>query len=166
MTETLKNRLDDTVSPSISSADIQLLLEPVSAKRLAMLVGPYDENLKLIELRMKVSINYRGNEFSVRGAKQSVEMVSALLTQLYKDTEFRESLEAESVHMSMQESGMSELIGLDENKLPGSPENPAGQETVRTYKRNVKPRGKNQRKYVQTILEFDVSFGIGPAGTG
>ena len=166
MTETLKNPLDDNVSPSILSVDNQLLLEPVSAKRLAMLVGPYDENLKLIELRMKVSINYRGNEFSVRGAKHSVEMVSALLTQLYKDTEFRESLEAESVHMSMQESGMSELIGLDENKLPGSPENPAGQETVRTYKRNVRPRGKNQRKYVQTILEFDISFGIGPAGTG
>ena len=166
MTETLKNPLDGNVNPSILSVDNQLLLEPVSAKRLAMLVGPYDENLKLIELRMKVSINYRGNEFSVRGAKKSVEMVSALLNQLYKDTEFRESLEAESVHMSMQESGMSELIGLDENKLPGSPENPAGQETVRTYKRNVKPRGKNQRKYVQTILEFDVSFGIGPAGTG
>ena len=152
--------------PTAESIDNQLLLEPVSAKRLAMLVGPYDENLKLIELRMKVSINYRGNEFSVRGVKQSVEMASALLSQLYKDTEFRERLEAEFVHMSMQESGMSELVGPDESKLPGSGEDSAGQVTVRTYKRNIKPRGKNQRKYVRTILEFDVSFGIGPAGTG
>mgnify|MGYP003327417729 CR=1 FL=1 len=52
MTETLNNRPDDNVSPSIFSEDNQFMLEPVSAKRLAMLVGPYDENLKLIELRM------------------------------------------------------------------------------------------------------------------
>ena len=162
----LKSSEGDRVAPTGESIDNQLLLEPVSAKRLAMLVGPYDENLKLIELRMKVSINYRGNEFSVRGVKQSVEMASALLNQLYKDTEFRERLEAEFVHMSMQESGMSELVELDESKLPGSDEDSAGQVTVRTYKRNIKPRGKNQRKYVRTILEFDVSFGIGPAGTG
>ena len=166
MSEMLKSSEGDHVTPAAESIDNQLLLEPVSAKRLAMLVGPYDENLKLIELRMKVSINYRGNEFSVRGVKQSVEMASALLNQLYKDTEFRESLEAEFVHMSMQESGMSELVELDESKLPGSGEDSAGQVTVRTYKRNIKPRGKNQRKYVRTILEFDVSFGIGPAGTG
>ena len=166
MSEMLKSSEGDLVTPTVESIDNQLLLEPVSAKRLAMLVGPYDENLKLIELRMKVSINYRGNEFSVRGVKQSVEMASALLSQLYKDTEFRESLEAEFVHMSMQESGMSELVELDESKLPGSVEDSAGQVTVRTYKRNIKPRGKNQRKYVRTILEFDVSFGIGPAGTG
>ena len=162
----LKSSEGDHVTPTVESIDNQLLLEPVSAKRLAMLVGPYDENLKLIELRMKVSINYRGNEFSVRGVKQSVEMASALLSQLYKDTEFRERLEAEFVHMSMQESGMSELVELDESKLPGFGEDSAGQVTVRTYKRNIKPRGKNQRKYVRTILEFDVSFGIGPAGTG
>ena len=166
MSEMLKSSEGDDVTPTVESIDNQLLLEPVSAKRLAMLVGPYDENLKLIELRMKVSINYRGNEFSVRGVKQSVEMASALLNQLYKDTEFRERLEAEFVHMSMQESGMSELVGPDESKLPGSGEDSAGQVTVRTYKRNIKPRGKNQRKYVRTILEFDVSFGIGPAGTG
>ena len=162
----LKSSEGDPVTPTAESIDNQLLLEPVSAKRLAMLVGPYDENLKLIELRMKVSINYRGNEFRVRGVKQSVEMASALLNQLYKDTEFRERLEAEFVHMSMQESGMSELVELDESKLLGSGEDSAGQVTVRTYKRNIKPRGKNQRKYVRTILEFDVSFGIGPAGTG
>ena len=166
MSEMLKSSEADHVTPTVESIDNQLLLEPVSAKRLAMLVGPYDENLKLIELRMKVSINYRGNEFSVCGVKQSVEMASALLNQLYKDTEFRERLEAEFVHMSMQESGMSELVELDENESLGSFEDNAGQVTVRTYKRNIKPRGKNQRKYVRTILEFDVSFGIGPAGTG
>ena len=166
MSEMLKSSEGDLVTPTVESIDNQLLLEPVSAKRLAMLVGPYDENLKLIEQRMKVSINYRGNEFSVRGVKQSVEMASALLSQLYKGTEFRESLEAEFVHMSMQESGMSELVELDENKSLGSIEDDAEQVTVQTYKRNIKPRGKNQRKYVRTILEFDVSFGIGPAGTG
>mgnify|MGYP003314408410 CR=1 FL=1 len=49
----LKSSEGGHVSPTAESIDNQLLLEPVSAKRLAMLVGPYDENLKLIELRMK-----------------------------------------------------------------------------------------------------------------
>ena len=53
----LKSSEGDHGSPAAESIDNQLLLEPVSAKRLAMLVGPYDENLKLIELRMKGSIN-------------------------------------------------------------------------------------------------------------
>ena len=64
------------------------------------------------------------------------------------------------MHMSMQESGMSELVELDESKLPGSDEDSAGQVTVRTYKRNIKPRGKKSEEICPDNLEFDVSFGI------
>ena len=114
----------------------------MSAKRL-LLVGPYDENLKLIELRMKVSINYRGNEF--RFGRQAIYKKWRLpLNQLYKDTEFRESLEAEFVHMR-RGVGMSELVELDEANLESFLRIP-GQVTVRTYKR-IKPRGKIREIY-------------------
>ena len=71
----LKSSEGDRVNPTDESIDNQLLLEPGVQSYVG---GPVRRESKLIELRMKVSINYRGNEFSVRGVKQSVEMASCL----------------------------------------------------------------------------------------
>ena len=65
--------------------------------------------------------------------------------------------------MSMQESGMSELVELTKANCQ-SGEDSAGQVTVRTYKRNIKPRVKI-REICPVTPEFDVSFNW-PAGTG
>ena len=149
----------------------QFVLEPIDAKRLAMLVGPYDDNLKQIEQRMGVSIRNRGNEFAVSGEVKAVESVVALLVQLYEETNNRREIEPEFIHVSLQESGMQELAEeLDRktmNTLSSAQEDQVqGNGAIRTYKRNIKPRGKNQKKYVKAILDYDIGFGIGPAGTG
>jgi len=171
LTESIKQAELVAKDPKANHFDKQFVLEPIDAKRLAMLVGPYDDNLKQIEQRMGVSIRNRGNEFAVSGEVKAVESVVALLVQLYEETNNRREIEPEFIHVSLQESGMQELAEeLDRktmNTLSGAQEDQVqGNGSIRTYKRNIKPRGKNQKKYVNAILDYDIGFGIGPAGTG
>jgi len=155
----------------VKNFDKQFVLEPIDAKRLAMLVGPYDENLKQIEQRMGVSIRNRGNEFEVSGGVKAVELVVGLLVQLYEETNNRKEIESEFIHLSLQESGMEELAEERDRKAVNTQsvaqeDEARGNGAIKTYKRNIKPRGKNQKKYVNAILDYDIGFGIGPAGTG
>ena len=170
MTEQEESDVSTSEYANAVSRNERVLLEPVDAKRLAVLVGPYDQNLKQIEKRMSVNIRNRGNEFKVSGRGESVSSVVALLIHLYEETAGKAEIEPELVHMSMQESGMEELVqvgGQNSTQLTDRKKTAADElDEIGTYKRNIRPRGKNQKKYVHEILCHDVSFGIGPAGTG
>ncbi|NOX50566.1 MAG: PhoH family protein [Gammaproteobacteria bacterium] len=156
----------------------KVLLEPNDTKRLAALCGPLDQNLKHLEKRLSVHIRNRGNEFQVSGPEVRVEAAAALLHQLYRETYERESIEPEFVHLYLQEAGIESLLRLSSKDEQGSSpgkqgglkesgnEAPSGEVVIRTYKKPVKPRGKNQLAYCHAIREFDISFGVGPAGTG
>ncbi|MEM7080880.1 MAG: PhoH family protein [Pseudomonadota bacterium] len=150
-----------------SAAEAQtrrVLLEPDDSRRLAALCGPVDENVKQLERRLGVHIRNRGHEFQVSGPHSAVEAAAALLHQLYRETLERESLDADFVHLYLQESGIENLLQQQGGPTPGSaaPDGVA----IRTPKKQVKPRGGNQHTYVKRIRADDINFGIGPAGTG
>jgi len=171
LSENLKDTEPVPKDVKVNHFDKQFVLEPIDAKRLAMLVGPYDDNLKQIEQRMDVSIRNRGNEFTVSGEAESVKSVVGLLVQLYEETNNRREIEPEFIHVSLQESGMQDLTQELDRKTSGTASSSLEDEVnrngaIRTYKRNIKPRGKNQKNYVSAIFDYDIGFGIGPAGTG
>ena len=133
-----------------------LLLEPAENKRLADLCGQFDENLKQIEKRLGVVINNRGNHFRLSGDQPAVEAAEKVLRELYAFAG-RSGVNAERVHMALQESGMEQPAAVQEEQ----PEH-----LVRTRKRVIRARGANQCQYVEQIRGQDLTFGIGPAGTG
>lgn len=135
-------------------------LEPNDAHRLVVLCGPFDQNLKHLEKRLGVHIRSRGNHFQISGPDQRVRAASALLGQLYQETVERQVIEPDLVHLFLQQSGVEALLAQPE----GQPED--GGIVIRTRKKTVKPRGGNQTSYTQAIRKHDLSFGIGPAGTG
>jgi phosphate starvation-inducible PhoH-like protein len=137
-------------------AFLELVLEPADNARLAQLVGQFDENLRLLEKRLDVSINNRGNHFRLSGEPAAIEAGQRVLTRLYA-LAAREPLNAERVHMAIQESGMepAAVPGQDEAEL-----------VVKTRKRTIRARGKNQHQYVSQMRDQDLTFGVGPAGTG
>ena len=128
-------------------------LEPADNSRLANLCGPFDEHLRQLEHSLEVRIENRGNRFLVHGERAQV--ASRVLERLYSATA-EESLTAGTVHLFLQQSGMDELA---------APEGPPEVE-IRTRRSRVRTRGTHQHRYVANIRERDVSFGIGPAGTG
>ena len=134
-------------------------LEPDDSRRLAALCGPFDQNLKHLEHRLGIRIKNRGNAFWLSGPERRVQAGGALLSRLYVETRERETLTADTVHLFLQESGVEEMMAAAE---PVS----AQDVIVTTRKKTVKPRGANQRRYVEVIRTNDLNFGVGPAGTG
>ena len=130
-------------------------LEPFEADRFANLCGQFDEHLRLIEQRLQLEIRNRGNQFELVGPSEVASAAETLLRRLYRETKSAE-LSPDLVHLFLQESGMEAL---------GNP-TATPNITLRTRKGNIRPRGANQQRYVQAILDNDINFGIGPAGTG
>lgn len=130
-------------------------LEPFEARRFANLCGQFDEHLRLIEQRLELEIRNRGNQFELIGPTDVAKSAEQLLRRLYRETKNTE-LSPDMVHLYLQESGMEELA------------NPNAHQGValRTKKGMIRPRGANQQRYVKAILDNDINFGVGPAGTG
>lgn len=139
----------------MSSVNSVVVLDPFENERLANLCGQFDEHIRLVERRLGVDINQRGNEFTLVGSAQAVALAERIVRVLYQLTEHK-SLAKADVHLQMQES---ELDSLAEDVE-------IADVTVRTKRAIVKARGVNQRAYIENIHKHDISFGIGPAGTG
>jgi len=149
----------------------RVVLDPNDPKRLSALCGPFDQNLKHLEKRLLVHIRNRGNEFQVSGAEPRVDAAAALLHQLYRETLDRDSIEPDFVHLYLQEAGVEDLVHKTPADASGGADGASdatadGAMVVRTYKKPIKPRGGNQQSYTRAIRDHDISFGIGPAGTG
>lgn len=133
-------------------------LAPANNDRLANLCGQFDEHLKQIEKRLGVEISNRGDQFTVVGPEDKpVLNAEKLLIHLYAVAEF-ETLIPERVHLHLQDSGMEAM-----SKDP----NPASSGLViKTRRATIQCRGDRQLAYVKSIKSRDLTFGIGPAGTG
>ena len=134
--------------------EIRFSLDPVDNDRLANLCGQFDEHIKQIETRLGVRISNRGGDFSVSGTESSVTVAVKLLQDLYKQTESK-SVNPESVHLQLQESGLESLAADSSVAV-----------VVKTRRKSITGRGANQNRYLNAIKKHDLNFGIGPAGTG
>ncbi len=133
----------------------ELALEPIQNERLANLCGQFDGNLRLIERRLGVEISSRGNIFSIAGDEAGCATASRLIEALYASTATRR-LAPSDVHLQLQEF-------LADAHAPAGEDD---EEIIQTRRSMVKARGANQRLYLRNIERCDISFGIGPAGTG
>jgi len=136
---------------------IDVLIEPADNERLAELCGQFDSHLHQLEKRLGVEINCRGNRFRIIGENSMTAKAGQILKGLYSETG-QGSLDPEKIHLYLKQ--------LDD---PGSaPDAGQGADSIsiRTPGLTVIPRGANQKHYLDNILGNDLSFGVGPAGTG
>src|ERR1700752_1265379 len=127
-------------------------LGPSDNARLANLCGPLDENLRLLETRLDVRIHRRGDTFRVSGA-QAVNAEN-LLRELFALTQ-SEDVTPERVQLALRER---------ESGLPA--EEDVREHGVRVPRGGIRARGAHQRDYLEHIRTRDLTFGVGPAGTG
>jgi len=138
----------------------ELTLEPNDARRLANLCGQFDGHIRQIEQRLGVEIRNRGNAFHLSGTPAGVSAATEVLRHLYRETKrSEEGVTPELVHIYLQESGVEALIEAGDSNVESIP-------LIRTRRVTIKPRGRNQQAYVRAVLNNDINFGIGPAGTG
>ncbi len=148
----------DTLSATESTH--LLTLEPNEPRRLASLCGPLDQHLRQIERRLEIEIHNRGNRFQLLGNEAATGIAGRTLDELYALTSDGAELTPEQVHLALQAAGASRLpdAGALQDAAPAS--------VLQLPRCMVKPRSRNQQRYVERIQSHDINFGIGPAGTG
>lgn len=139
---------------TLNYSEIVTLL-PEDNHRLFNLCGKLNEHLKLIEKRLGVMIKQRGHTFSVVGERDAVKQACDTLNTLYHETEKLNTLEPKEVHLYLQAIAQ---------KTPNDRQDK--QMEIRIRKGAITARGENQVHYMRSIQQFDINFGIGPAGTG
>lgn len=124
--------------------------------------GQFDEHLRQIERRLNVEIASRGNRFRVTGQPGAAQIGGDVLLSLFQMTH-NERLDPERVHILLQESEMNdgELASVKSDAGAGEDD-----VAIQTQRKLIRPRGANQTAYVNSIRQYDLAFGIGPAGTG
>ena len=125
---------------------------PLNNQRLGHLCGPLDVHLRTIEQALAVRIAHRHEQFKVDGPKAPAQRAMELLQALYELAQ--RPISEETVQLMLAED--ASMVGADGSNAP----------TLATRKGELRARTPNQAIYLENIARHDITFGIGPAGTG
>jgi phosphate starvation-inducible protein PhoH and related proteins len=134
---------------------------PVDNLRLANLCGALDGNLRRIEEALDVRINRRNGSFRLEASKPAAERAVMLLQSLYEQAS--KPIDAASLDLQIAQ------IRLGSNAAEAAARDPVdgnSEMVLRTRRTDLSGRTPNQMRYLRHILDHDLTFGIGPAGTG
>ncbi len=122
------------------------------------LYGELNKNLQILEKSTGVTINTRGTNLHITGAPHDVELITALLNQLYELIGKGYPVYSSDFAFGLRILESTPKARLDRIFLD--------KVYVTTQNRVVSPKTKNQKTYIDAIRNNDIVFGIGPAGTG
>ena len=123
-------------------------------RQLSNLCGALDQNLKQIEAALEVDIVRRGSNFIVNGSAKNVKAAAALIQKFYKAA--GAPIDLEDVQL-----GLVEINKFEKGIKATSDTN-----ELKTKRSDLRGRTPRQNAYLSNIQDFDITFGIGPAGTG
>jgi phosphate starvation-inducible PhoH-like protein len=129
--------------------------------QLANLAGALDANLRQIEIELDVSIKRRGHQFRIEGAQEHAQQAVAVLEHFLARAQRPISVDDIQLYFvesrgHKRPSGHAADVEAADTALPA----------LHTRRRDLHGRTPRQREYIQAILEHDIAFAIGPAGTG
>ena len=124
---------------------------PPNNNRLAHLCGPTEEHLRTIETALQVRIGHRHGQFKVEGAKARAEQAIEVLQALYEIA--ARPIAADKVQLML--AGDAQML-----------ETVDGTQVLQTRRSDLQARTPTQSVYLENIATHDITFGIGPAGTG
>jgi phosphate starvation-inducible PhoH-like protein len=141
--------------------------EPTSAGQTALefpdnrlmieLCGEFDKNLAKIEQQLDVQIIRRGNQLDIFGPNEAASEAHSVLSNLYERLENGKSVEFADIDRALR------MNPENDNQLEMFSKSSV---EIKTRKKPVEPRTDAQKGYVQSLMDNELAFGIGPAGTG
>ncbi len=123
-----------------------------------MLFGDFDRHLARIEQGLDVTLSSRGNSVAIEGDGEAVELARRVLESLYDDLRGGREVgmaEVDAAVRLVRSAARAEVAPLNDGKL-----------VIRTPKRHISPRSPGQQRYIRALLDNELVFGLGPAGTG
>jgi phosphate starvation-inducible PhoH-like protein len=132
---------------------LDISFTPVNNLRLANLCGALDENLRQIENTCEVAIARRGEHFTLTGAPDKTRVAARVLETFYGKA--GNALQPEDLQ-----------LGLVQAAHTASTHSATGEPVLITRRSDLQGRTPHQVEYLKKIQTHDITFGIGPAGTG
>ena len=136
---------------SKDSALTNFELNPSDANIMVRFVGELNENLKFIEKTFNVKIFQNGNQIKIQGSKKDITLSEDALKRLYATAGQGIEITKETLHLCIQDLNMEK----DSHEI-----------VIKTPKKSIIPRSRNQKIFLNNITNNEINFGIGPAGTG
>ncbi|UJP05909.1 MAG: PhoH family protein [Nitrosomonas sp.] len=145
---------------------LEISFTPADNQRLANLCGALDENLKQVENALDVTISRRGEHFSLSGKAGQTELAAQVLRNFYNQSHH---------YLSLEQIQLGLIEALNPHHTSNNTDNRNDTEPVAkqlaapallTRRSNLYGRTPRQIQYLQQIQEHDITFAIGPAGTG
>ncbi len=122
------------------------------------LVGPQDDNLRLIEKMTGTEISSFGNQINIKGNQDAITLAKSAIDTLYNKVSRGIEIGEEEVKAAVRMSGGNVSDGASEQNLSDI--------VLKTKKRHIYPRTATQAQYIQEMMKNELVFGLGPAGTG
>ena len=132
-------------------------------QQLARLCGPLDENLRQVSQALGVAIGRRGNTFEITG--EQVDQAAALLQRFHAQA-LKHDLTVDEVQLGIVEARVNQTSQPSAAGNHGNGGYHTANYQLRTRRSDLKPRTPRQAEYIEHILKHDITFGVGPAGTG
>lgn len=133
---------------------MEITLTPEDNTRLANLCGALDENIKQIETALEVNINRRGSIFKVLGKQNNVRLAVQIIENFYARA--KKPIALEDIQLGLVEIDKLKPEDVATSSMP----------LLMTKRSELHGRTPRQVAYLQQIQDHDITFGIGPAGTG
>lgn len=135
----------------------ELSFELFNNQLLKVLVGVNDENIRLIERMLNVEILSFGNQITVKGAATDVENAKTAMDILYEKASKGHIIGEQEVKAAVRICGGAETANEKQS---------LSEIVLKTKKRYIYPRSATQAKYITEMMQNELVFGLGPAGTG
>lgn len=134
---------------------MQITKEYMNNRAIQGLVGPNNVHLHQIEEQMKVQIFLNGNQMVVEGSSRDVPMTSEILDSLYITAQRKGDISEDDIIRAVAATTQGDV----------SPQS-SGDLSLKTQKRHISPRTQMQAEFIQAMNDYEMVFGLGPAGTG
>ena len=139
---------------------LEFSFTPVDNHRLASLCGSMDANIRQIEAALAVSIARRGEKFSVAGERDKIELAAKVLNRFYAKAD--KNLSIEEIQLGIVEMSHAR----DAKNARPADVGTAEEITLQTRRADLRARTDHQSQYIKQMQTHDITFGVGPAGTG
>jgi phosphate starvation-inducible PhoH-like protein len=132
---------------------------------LAILTGENSINLIRLEKLLEVDINQFGNQIKISGDNKNINFTKTILTNLYNKLSNNE-IEDMNLNFSFFETELRMFSNKSEKKENSNKPNEILEYKFQTWKKTIVPKSFGQKSYFEALNNYELVFGLGPAGTG
>ena len=143
----------------------EILLELPSNSLIAVLVGHHSINLAKLEKLIDVNINLFGNQFNISGNAENINKAKLIISNVYNKLSLKKS-DISEFDFSNFETELRMINGISSNLELNQKIDKQEDLKFETWKKTIIPKSIGQKKYFEALNNFELVFGLGPAGTG